>query len=106
MFVSLQISCGRKQTGAYLDGAAPDGLMGLGPGDLSVPSLLAKAGLVRNTFSICFDDNYSGTLFFGDQGLEAQKSTSFVPVEGKLYALILFGFSLLDALIFFHAFCN
>ncbi|XVE95356.1 hypothetical protein REPUB_Repub02eG0089900 [Reevesia pubescens] len=29
---SVVIGCGRKQSGGYLDGAAPDGLMGLGPG--------------------------------------------------------------------------
>uniref|UniRef100_A0A6N2MV78 Peptidase A1 domain-containing protein n=1 Tax=Salix viminalis TaxID=40686 RepID=A0A6N2MV78_SALVM len=38
------LGCGRKQSGSYFDGAAPDGVMGLGPGDISVPSLLAKAG--------------------------------------------------------------
>lgn len=99
MSVSLQCSCGRKQSGAFSDGAAPDGLMGLGPGDLSVPSLLAKAGLVRNTFSICFDDNHSGTILFGDQGLVTQKSTSFVPLEGKLYALLFAGLSLIDTVV-------
>ncbi|RVW65469.1 Aspartic proteinase-like protein 1 [Vitis vinifera] len=93
VWASVIIGCGRKQSGAFSDGAAPDGLMGLGPGDLSVPSLLAKAGLVRNTFSICFDDNHSGTILFGDQGLVTQKSTSFVPLEGKLYALLFAGLS-------------
>ncbi|KAK7274178.1 hypothetical protein RIF29_15257 [Crotalaria pallida] len=36
---------GRKQSGGYLDGAAPDGLLGLGPRSILVPRLLAKAGL-------------------------------------------------------------
>lgn len=89
VWASVIIGCGRKQSGAFSDGAAPDGLMGLGPGDLSVPSLLAKAGLVRNTFSICFDDNHSGTILFGDQGLVTQKSTSFVPLEGKFVTYLI-----------------
>uniref|UniRef100_A0A5B6YKV4 Putative aspartic proteinase-like protein 1 isoform X2 n=1 Tax=Davidia involucrata TaxID=16924 RepID=A0A5B6YKV4_DAVIN len=75
--------CGRKQSGSYLDGAAPDGLMGLGLGNISVPSMLAKAGLVRNSFSICFHENYSGRILFGDQGLATQQSTSFLSLEGK-----------------------
>nr|KYP75831.1 Aspartic proteinase-like protein 1 [Cajanus cajan] len=45
------LGCGMKQSGGYLDGVAPDGLMGLGPGESSVPSLLAKAGLIHNSFS-------------------------------------------------------
>uniref|UniRef100_A0A5B6YJX0 Putative aspartic proteinase-like protein 1 isoform X1 n=1 Tax=Davidia involucrata TaxID=16924 RepID=A0A5B6YJX0_DAVIN len=80
---SVIIGCGRKQSGSYLDGAAPDGLMGLGLGNISVPSMLAKAGLVRNSFSICFHENYSGRILFGDQGLATQQSTSFLSLEGK-----------------------
>lgn len=78
-----QFSCGRKQSGGYLDGAAPDGVMGLGPGNISVPSLLAKAGLVRNSFSLCFDENNSGRILFGDEGLATQQSTPFLPIAGK-----------------------
>ncbi|KAK4341420.1 hypothetical protein RND71_039921 [Anisodus tanguticus] len=37
----IVIGCGSKQSGSYLNGAAPDGVMGLGPGEISVPSLLA-----------------------------------------------------------------
>ncbi|KAL9446775.1 hypothetical protein AB3S75_014439 [Citrus x aurantiifolia] len=80
---SVIIGCGRKQTGSYLDGAAPDGVMGLGLGDVSVPSLLAKAGLIQNSFSICFDENDSGSVFFGDQGPATQQSTSFLPIGEK-----------------------
>ncbi|XP_052190660.1 aspartic proteinase-like protein 1 isoform X2 [Diospyros lotus] len=78
------IGCGRKQSGGYLDGAAPDGVMGLGLGEISVPSLLAKAGLLRNSFSLCFNEDASGRVFFGDQGPSAQQSTPFLPLEGKL----------------------
>jgi len=82
-------SCGRKQTGLYLEGAGPDGVLGLGPGNISVPSLLAKAGLTRNSFSICLDENESGRIIFGDQGHVTQHSTPFLPINGDLYVLYL-----------------
>ncbi|OIW04472.1 hypothetical protein TanjilG_01645 [Lupinus angustifolius] len=80
---SIILGCGRKQSGGYLDGAAPDGLLGLGPGSISVPSLLAKAGLIPNSFSICLNENDSGRILFGDQGHIDQQSTPFLPVEGR-----------------------
>ncbi|KAF5480805.1 hypothetical protein F2P56_001518 [Juglans regia] len=76
------IGCGMKQSGGYLDGVAPDGLMGLGLGELAVPSILAKAGLVRNSFSMCFNEDDSGRIFFGDLGPATQQSTSFLPLDG------------------------
>ncbi|RDX81804.1 Aspartic proteinase-like protein 1, partial [Mucuna pruriens] len=82
---SIILGCGSKQTGDYLQGAAPDGLLGLGPGSISVPSLLAKAGLIRNSFSICFDEDESGRIIFGDQGHVTQHSTSFLLIDGELY---------------------
>ncbi|KAG5529402.1 hypothetical protein RHGRI_029954 [Rhododendron griersonianum] len=82
------IGCGRKQSGGYLDGVAPDGLMGLGLGKVSVLSVLAKSGLVRNSFSLCFDDDDSGRLFFGDQGPAGQHSTPFLPSGGKYVTYI------------------
>ena len=72
-----------KQSGGYLDGVAPDGLMGLGPGEISVPSFLAKAGLIRNSFSMCFDEEDSGGIYFGDEGPATQQSTQFLPSDGK-----------------------
>ncbi|XP_012437456.1 aspartic proteinase-like protein 1 [Gossypium raimondii] len=80
---SVIIGCGMKQSGGYLDGVAPDGLMGLGPGEISVPSVLAKAGLIRNSFSMCFDDEDSGRIYFGDKGPPTQESTHFLPSDGK-----------------------
>lgn len=74
-------SCGSKQSGSYLDGSAPDGLIGLGPGEISIPSLLAKSGLVPHSFSLCFDNNYSGRIYFGDQGPAVQPSAPFLPYE-------------------------
>ncbi|KAF5458104.1 hypothetical protein F2P56_022164 [Juglans regia] len=76
------IGCGMKQSGGYLDGVAPDGLMGLGFGEIAVPSILAKAGLVQNSFSICFNEDDSGRIFFGDLGPAIQQSTSFLPLDG------------------------
>ncbi|KAG6660917.1 hypothetical protein I3843_03G134600 [Carya illinoinensis] len=76
------IGCGMNQSGGYLDGVAPDGLMGLGLGELAVPSILAKAGLVRNSFSMCFNEDDSGRIFFGDLGPARQQSTSFLPLDG------------------------
>ncbi|KAL5207417.1 hypothetical protein ABZP36_031852 [Zizania latifolia] len=81
---SVIIGCGRRQSGTYLDGIAPDGLLGLGMADISVPSFLARAGLVWNSFSICFNKDDSGRIFFGDQGVPTQQSTPFVPLNGKL----------------------
>ncbi|KAK7255346.1 hypothetical protein RIF29_28754 [Crotalaria pallida] len=71
--VSKQYFYGRKQSGGYLDGGAPDGALGLGLGSISVPSLLAKAGLVPNSFSIYLNENESGRLF---------------PVNGNLYVVL------------------
>ena len=72
-----------KQSGGYLDGVAPDGLMGLGPGESSVPSILAKSGLIRDSFSLCFNDDDSGQIIFGDQGSTIQQSTAFLPLDGS-----------------------
>lgn len=66
-----------------MDGIAPDGLLGLGFGNISVPSILARSGLVHNSFSMCFQDDNSGRIYFGDQGVSTQQSTPFVPLEGN-----------------------
>ncbi|XP_010491661.1 PREDICTED: aspartic proteinase-like protein 1 [Camelina sativa] len=77
------LGCGKKQSGDYLTGVAPDGLMGLGLGDISVPSFLSKAGIMRNSFSLCFDEEDSGRIYFGDMGPSVQQSTQFLPVDNK-----------------------
>lgn len=81
--------CGRKQSGSYLDGVAPDGLMGLGMSDISVPSFLAKAGFVGNSFSLCFNEDDSGRIYFGDLGLATQQTTPFLPLDGKYVTYII-----------------
>ncbi|KAK9713435.1 hypothetical protein RND81_06G026600 [Saponaria officinalis] len=80
---SILFGCGKKQSGDYLNGVAPNGVLGLGLGDISVPSVLAKSGLIRNSFSLCFNDNGSGRLFFGDQGSTAHHWTPLLPYDGK-----------------------
>ncbi|KAL3527794.1 hypothetical protein ACH5RR_012450 [Cinchona calisaya] len=71
----IMMGCGSKQSGGYLSGVAPDGLMGLGLGNISIPSFLAKAGLSQNSFSLCFNDDDTGRIFFGDQGIASQHTT-------------------------------
>ncbi|XWS33287.1 hypothetical protein CRYUN_Cryun22dG0068400 [Craigia yunnanensis] len=83
------IGCGMKQSGGYMDGVAPDGLMGLGPGEISVPSFLAKAGLIRNSISMFFDEEDSGRIYFGDEGPATQQSTQFLPSDGKYMTYII-----------------
>ncbi|EYU43596.1 hypothetical protein MIMGU_mgv1a0074171mg, partial [Erythranthe guttata] len=86
--------CGSKQSGEYLKGIAPDGLMGLGPGEISVPSLLSKSGLIPHSFSFCYDKSYSGRLYFGDEGPTSQSSTSFLPLkETRAYIVEVEGYS-------------
>jgi hypothetical protein len=76
------IGCGRIQSGRFLNGGALDGLLGLGLSDISVPSLLAKEGLMQNSFSMCFQSDDSGRIFFGDQGASDQKITPFLAFNG------------------------
>ncbi|WOK94350.1 aspartic proteinase-like protein 1 [Canna indica] len=91
---SVIIGCGRKQSGGYLDGIAPDGLLGLGFGDVSVPSFLARTGLIRSSFSLCFRQDDSGRILFGDRGPSTQHSTPFVTLDGKFktYVIAVNGF--------------
>ncbi|XP_031258790.1 aspartyl protease family protein 1-like, partial [Pistacia vera] len=69
--------CGRVQTGLLLDGAAPNGLFGLGMAKQSVPSILASQGLIPNSFSMCFSTDGLGRINFGDQGSSGQGETPF-----------------------------
>lgn len=71
----LFFSCGRVQTGSFLDGAAPNGLFGLGMDKISVPSVLAKQGLIADSFSMCFGKDGVGRITFGDKGSSGQGET-------------------------------
>ncbi|KAL5557513.1 hypothetical protein UlMin_039749 [Ulmus minor] len=73
----ITFGCGKVQTGSFLEGAAPDGLLGLGIKDVSVPSILAKQGLTSNSFSMCFGPDGLGRIKFGDNGSLDQGQTPF-----------------------------
>ncbi|KAL2333838.1 hypothetical protein Fmac_015051 [Flemingia macrophylla] len=73
----ITFGCGQVQTGAFLHGGAPNGLFGLGMSNISVPSILAKEGLISNSFSMCFGSDGSGRISFGDTGGAHQAKTPF-----------------------------
>lgn len=83
-FVETRIvfGCGQVQSGNFLSSGARDGLLGLGFGAISLPNSLAKAGLVKDSFSMCFESDGSGRIFFGDKGPTAQQTTPFLPLNG------------------------
>ncbi|KAK8677898.1 hypothetical protein V6N13_143418 [Hibiscus sabdariffa] len=93
---SVIIGCGRKQSGGYLDGAAPDGLMGLGPGNVSIPSLLAKAGLIQNSFSICLDETAKALLLSSVilycYMIGGESGTSFTYLPPEIYDKVVLEF--------------
>ncbi|XP_057778191.1 aspartyl protease family protein 1-like isoform X2 [Salvia miltiorrhiza] len=72
----ITLGCGIIQTGDFLDGAAINGLFGLGMDNISVPSILANKGLAANSFSMCFGGRDGvGRIAFGDKGTPNQKTT-------------------------------
>ncbi|XP_071731241.1 aspartyl protease family protein 1-like isoform X2 [Rutidosis leptorrhynchoides] len=71
----ITFGCGMIQTGSFLDGAAPNGLFGLGMENSSVPSILANSGLAANSFSMCFSPDGAGRINFGDKGTSDQGET-------------------------------
>nr|XP_016450921.1 PREDICTED: aspartyl protease family protein 1-like [Nicotiana tabacum] len=73
----ITLGCGIKQTGAFLNGAAPNGLFGLGMDSISVPSILASKGFAANSFSMCFGADGIGRIDFGDKGSPGQGETPF-----------------------------
>ncbi|XP_057500105.1 aspartyl protease family protein 1-like isoform X1 [Actinidia eriantha] len=73
----ITFGCGMVQTGMFLEGVAPNGLFGLGMGNISVPSVLANKGLAANSFSMCFGPEGVGRISFGDKGSTEQDETPF-----------------------------
>ncbi|KAK4583878.1 hypothetical protein RGQ29_021842 [Quercus rubra] len=73
----ITFGCGQLQTGTFLEGAAPNGLFGLGMDNISVPSTLARLGLASNSFSMCFGPDGIGRIKFGDNGSSDQRKTPF-----------------------------
>ncbi|KAK9129396.1 hypothetical protein Sjap_009883 [Stephania japonica] len=71
----ITFGCGQVQTGSFLDGAAPNGLFGLGVQKTSVPSILSRANITADSFSLCFGSMGIGRLNFGDKGSADQDET-------------------------------
>ncbi|OMO55756.1 Peptidase A1 [Corchorus capsularis] len=74
---NITFGCGQVQTGSFLNGAAPNGLFGLGMDNISVPSILAKEKVTSNSFSMCFGSDGVGRITFGDKGTSDQGETPF-----------------------------
>ncbi|BBN12215.1 hypothetical protein MPTK1_5g18190 [Marchantia polymorpha subsp. ruderalis] len=84
--VPVIVGCGQTQTGILVDGfGPPDGLIGLGLENYSVPTTLARSGLVKDSFSMCFGADFAGRVVFGDIGSTAQQSTPFAPAQPGAY---------------------
>ena len=66
-----------------MEGAAPNGLLGLGLDPISVPSTLATEGLGPNSFSMCFGADGVGRISFGDNGSSNQSETPFTIEPSK-----------------------
>ncbi|KAJ4965150.1 hypothetical protein NE237_016999 [Protea cynaroides] len=73
----ITFGCGQIETGSFLNGAAINGLFGLGLDEVSVPSIFSSAGLTANSFSMCFRSDGIGRIKFGDKGSPDQAKTSF-----------------------------
>ncbi|KAF3332224.1 aspartic proteinase-like protein 1 [Carex littledalei] len=73
--LSILFGCGEVQTGHLLNGGPPNGLMGLGLSNISVPSMIANSGIISDSFSMCFGVNGDGQLNFGDKGSHDQNET-------------------------------
>ncbi|KAK4760816.1 hypothetical protein SAY87_005709 [Trapa incisa] len=75
----VMLGCGQVQTGSFLDIAAPNGLIGLGMEQISVPSILSREGFTVDSFSMCFGSDGFGRINFGDKGSFDQEETPFNP---------------------------
>ncbi|KAK9678825.1 hypothetical protein RND81_11G235100 [Saponaria officinalis] len=73
----VPFGCGKDQTGSFLSGGAPNGLLGLGLNSISVPSILATQKVASNSFSMCFGEDGTGRITFGDKGSSDQSETPF-----------------------------
>ncbi|AEE78781.1 Eukaryotic aspartyl protease family protein [Arabidopsis thaliana] len=80
---NVTLGCGQNQTGAFQTDIAVNGVLGLSMKEYSVPSLLAKANITANSFSMCFGRIISvvGRISFGDKGYTDQEETPLVSLE-------------------------
>jgi len=77
--VPVVFGCGQTQTGYFLNGEiAPDGVLGLGTGEISVPSTLTRELGLLDSFSVCTNVSGTGRIAFGDKGPITQQTTPFV----------------------------
>ncbi|KAG7560451.1 Peptidase family A1 domain [Arabidopsis thaliana x Arabidopsis arenosa] len=79
---NVTLGCGQKQTGLFQRNTSVNGVLGLGIKDYSVPSILAKANITANSFSMCFGRVIGnvGRISFGDKGYTDQEETPFISV--------------------------
>nr|XP_023877083.1 aspartyl protease family protein 1-like [Quercus suber] len=84
----ITFGCGKNETGILLNGIAPNGLLGLGLDDISVPSTIARKELGPNSFSMCFGSDGIGRINFGDNGTSEQKETPFIVMPSSSTYLI------------------
>ncbi|KAL8168393.1 hypothetical protein V2J09_009892 [Rumex salicifolius] len=82
---TVTFGCGEIQTGGFLNGGAPNGLLGLDLRRVSVPSILATQNLTADSFSMCFGPGVVGRISFGDKGSSDQAETPFVLQEYQIY---------------------
>ncbi|KAG7565278.1 Xylanase inhibitor N-terminal [Arabidopsis suecica] len=80
---NVTLGCGQNQTGILQKNIAVNGVLGLGMKEYSVPSLLAKANITANSFSMCFGRiiGVVGRISFGDKGYTDQEETPLVSLE-------------------------
>lgn len=79
----VAFGCGMLQTGSFLNGAAPNGLLGLGMNNMSVPTILANQKIAANSFSMCFASDGIGRISFGDQGSSDQNETPLAQKQSR-----------------------
>ncbi|KAL0714108.1 hypothetical protein Bca4012_021086 [Brassica carinata] len=76
----ITFGCSESQVGLFQE-TAVNGIMGLAIANIAVPTMLAKAGVASNSFSMCFGPKGKGTISFGDKGSSDQLET---PLSGTL----------------------
>ncbi|KNA06741.1 hypothetical protein SOVF_178220, partial [Spinacia oleracea] len=75
----IPFGCGVRQTGSFLETAAPNGLLGLTMDPVSLPSVLASQNLTSNSYSMCFTGDGVGKIIFGDRDSNEQGETPLDP---------------------------
>ncbi|KAH7415632.1 hypothetical protein KP509_14G054500 [Ceratopteris richardii] len=89
MTAEIYLGCGSYQTGAFLQGGAPNGLFGLGPEVYSVPSTMARNKLISNVFSMCFSSqNQVGRLKFGEKPDASLSRTPLVRMTPSVFYVV------------------